>query len=109
MLSGSKKVKTESITCSSLKRERHYDSGYYTLKNELEPPKLGYCDMNNIDCNCDSNDPIWYNDQGVITSMDKLPITSFAYGPLKFDIERANVTIGRLKCQGNISRARAEN
>ena len=46
MLSGSKKVKTESITCSSLKRERHYDSGYYTLKNELEPPKLGFCDMN---------------------------------------------------------------
>ena len=66
-------------------------------------------DVPNIDCNCDSNDPIWYNDQGVITSMEKLPITSFAYGPLKFDIERANVTIGRLKCQGNISRARAEN
>ena len=49
MLSGSKKVKTESITCSSLKRERQYDSGYYTLKHELEPPKLGYCDMNVVD------------------------------------------------------------
>ena len=57
----------------------------------------------NIKCNCDSNDPTWYNDQGVITSMDKLPITSFSYGPLEFDIERANVTIGRLKCQGRIS------
>ena len=55
MLSGSKKVKTESITCSSLKRERHYDSGYYTLKSKLEPPKLGYCDMNNIDYTEDEN------------------------------------------------------
>ena len=63
----------------------------------------------NIDCNCDSNDPTWYNDQGIITSMDKLPITAFSYGPLELEIERANVTIGRLKCQGNISRARAEN
>merc|ERR1712049_7747 len=52
---GSKKVKTESITCSSLKRERHYDSGYYTLKSKLEPPKLGYCDMNNIDYTEDEN------------------------------------------------------
>ena len=55
----------------------------------------------NIDCNCDSNDPTWYTDQGIITSMDKLPITAFSYGPLEFEIERANVTIGRLKCQGN--------
>ena len=49
LISGAKKIKTESITCSSLKRERDYDSGYYTLKNEMEPPKLGYCDMNYVD------------------------------------------------------------
>ena len=51
MLTGTKKVQSESITCSSLKRERHYDSGYYILKDEFEPPtpKLGYCDMNNVD------------------------------------------------------------
>ena len=49
LLTGTKKVKSESITCSSLKRERHYDSGYYILKDESEAPRLGYCDMNVVD------------------------------------------------------------
>ena len=51
-------------------------------------------------CNCDSQDPTWRTDEGTITAKDILPITSFAYGPLSFEIERANVTIGRLKCSG---------
>ena len=56
----------------------------------------------NIGCNCDANDPVWMSDAGIITSMDKLPITAFSYGPLEYEIERANITIGRLKCQGKI-------
>jgi hypothetical protein len=27
-------------------------------------------------------------------------MTAFTYGPLEFDIERANITIGRLICSG---------
>ena len=51
-------------------------------------------------CNCDSKSPTWYSDNGRITAKDLLPIESFHYGPLEFDLERANVTIGRLTCTG---------
>ena len=52
-------------------------------------------------CNCDSKSPVWNSDNGRITAKDLLPIKSFSYGPLVYDIERANVTIGRLSCSGN--------
>ena len=39
-------------------------------------------------------------DSGRISAKHLLPIKSFHYGPLKFDVERANVTLGRLTCQG---------
>ncbi len=52
------------------------------------------------DCNCDANQPDWVQDSGEITAKDFLPITGFAYGPLEFDIEQANFTIGRLRCSG---------
>ena len=51
-------------------------------------------------CQCDGQDPVWRIDQGTITAKHLLPITSFAYGPLVYEIERANFTIGRLKCSG---------
>ncbi len=51
-------------------------------------------------CNCDANKPDWTSDDGIITAKDLLPVTSFNYGPLEFDIEQANFTIGRLKCSG---------
>ena len=53
-----------------------------------------------LPCQCDSQDPTWRTDEGTITAKDILPITSMAYGPLVFDIERANFSIGRLKCSG---------
>ena len=52
-------------------------------------------------CNCDSKSPTWYNDVGRITAKELLPIASFHYGPLIFDLERANFTLGRLTCSGN--------
>ena len=51
-------------------------------------------------CNCDANEPEFSKDAGTITAMDKLPITQFSYGPLQFGLQRANVTIGRLVCNG---------
>jgi hypothetical protein len=53
-------------------------------------------------CNCDAKAPIWAEDQGVITAKDILPIQAFSYGPLTYDSEMANITIGRLKCSGTI-------
>ena len=55
--------------------------------------------MQNV-CNCDAKQPEWFDDNGVITAKEILPITGFAYGPLDFDAEQANFTIGRLKCSG---------
>jgi len=40
----------------------------------------------------------WQVDEGVITEKDLLPITEFAYGPLKYDMEKAKITIGSLRC-----------
>ena len=51
-------------------------------------------------CNCDAKSPVWALDSGRITAKDLLPIQSFSYGPLIYDLERANVTIGRLICSG---------
>ena len=54
-----------------------------------------------LKCNCDAKDPTWYSDTGRINAKKLLPITAFQYGPLKFDVERANVTLGRLTCKGS--------
>ena len=53
-------------------------------------------------CNCDANVPEWAADDGFITVKEILPLTEVFYGPLLYDIERANFTIGRLKCSGKI-------
>lgn len=44
--------------------------------------------------------PVWAADAGIITAKDILPITGVFYGPLIFDLERANFSIGSLKCKG---------
>jgi hypothetical protein len=44
--------------------------------------------------------PIWTEDQGIITAKEILPVMAFSYGPLNYEIEMANITIGRLKCSG---------
>ena len=60
------------------------------------------CDDSELDltCNCDSKSPTWTFDLGRITAKHLLPVTSFHYGPLKYDLERANLTLGRLVCSG---------
>ena len=55
-------------------------------------------------CNCDANLPIWAQDIGYITAKDLLPITQVFYGPLLYDSEKANFTLGRLRCSGICSK-----
>ena len=56
-----------------------------------------------FECNCDAKMPVWTADAGIITAKDILPITGVFYGPLIFDLERANFSIGSLKCKGTTS------
>jgi len=58
------------------------------------------CIEPNLSCNCDAKLSDWQVDEGVITEKDLLPITEFAYGPLKYDMEKAKITIGSLRCSG---------
>ena len=51
-------------------------------------------------CNCDSNEPTPLVDTGLITS-PALPILTIAFGGLRYDIQQASYTIGRLICKGN--------
>jgi hypothetical protein len=60
---------------------------------------------NTFSCNCDAKTPEWAIDSGAITAKEILPITGFTYGPLKFDAEQANFTIGRLRCLGTRSKS----
>ena len=53
-----------------------------------------------FECNCDAKLPDWAMDTGVIEAKEILPITEVFYGPLLFDIEKANFSIGWLRCTG---------
>ena len=76
---------------------------YYVNKHICACGESDSCLSNGIietDCNCDSNLPIWASDDGMITAKDLLPITGVFYGPLLYESEHANFTIGRLRCSG---------
>ena len=55
-----------------------------------------YC----TDCQCNSKKPVWMEDEISTEDFNLLPMKSFVYGPLKYDLQRANVSIGRLSCSG---------
>ena len=59
--------------------------------------------VTDFECNCDAKLPDWTADTGIIESKNILPITEVFYGPLIFDIEKANFSIGWLKCKGLIA------
>ena len=56
--------------------------------------------LQNTEYNCNSKLPTWLSDNEIIDAKDLLPIKSFHYGPLKYSLEAANVTIGKLSCNG---------
>ena len=57
-----------------------------------------------LPCNCDANLPTWQFDEGVITDKNRLPITEFAYGLMKYELQEAKVSIGSLKCFGTTTK-----
>ena len=58
------------------------------------------CVIPELPCNCDAKEPNWVADEGVITDKTILPITEFAYGPMEYDMQKAKIKIGHLKCSG---------
>ena len=102
----------------------NHDNGYWSSFNvsqltffhgnrdDVEEEKSHFCQcgINNtcieprLPCNCDANLPTWQADEGIITEKDILPITEFAYGPLKYELQEAKVTIGSLKCFGTTTK-----
>lgn len=58
------------------------------------------CVLPELPCNCDAKEPNWLADEGVITDKNILPITEFAYGPMEYEMQKAKVKIGHLKCSG---------
>ena len=48
--------------------------------------------------NCDFKNPEKFSDVATITQMDLLPIKSVSYGPITYEFQAANATIGPLTC-----------
>jgi hypothetical protein len=48
--------------------------------------------------NCDFKNPEKFSDVATITQKDLLPITSVSYGPITYEFQVANATIGPLIC-----------
>ena len=61
------------------------------------------CVVPKLPCNCDAKLPDWQVDEGTITDKDLLPMTGFTYGPMKYDLEQAKISIGSLKCSGRLN------
>ena len=53
-----------------------------------------------LPCNCDARKPEWSEDSGLISKKEMLPIKSFNYRPLDYDLQKYSVSIGSLKCRG---------
>ena len=88
-----------------LGQPQHFFSGDHRGDHICSCGETDSCLSNGVltyDCNCDSNLPIWASDDGKITAKDLLPMTQVFYGPLLYDIENANFTIGRLRCTGKL-------
>ena len=48
--------------------------------------------------NCDFKNPEKFSDVATITQIDLLPITSVSYGPITYEFQAANASIGPLTC-----------
>ena len=47
---------------------------------------------------CNSKSPTWMTNKGEVTDISQLPITNIKYGPLKFQEEKINITLGPIVC-----------
>jgi hypothetical protein len=83
--------------------EQHFFTGSHAGEHICECGEDNSCisvSGSEFTCNCDSKIPDWTSDAGIITDMQLLPMVGFKYGPLEFEIEKANFTFGRLQCSG---------
>jgi len=48
---------------------------------------------------CDSKDPTWLVNSGIVEDKTLLPISGVRFGPHKYEIQKAKITIGPLQCQ----------
>ena len=88
---------------NNLGNEQNFFHGNYPGEHRCKCYDTNSCLNNGVteeQCNCDAQLPTWAQDKGVITATDLLPISAVMYGPLSFDIENANFTIGPLRCSG---------
>ena len=76
------------------------DTGEHTCKCGYENSCDIAFDMA-FKCNCDAALPLETRDNGLITDMRQLPITSFVYGPIRTNLGKsAKIKIGPLICKG---------
>lgn len=58
------------------------------------------CDSSSGLCNCNQNDDKWCEDVGLLTNKMHLPVTKLRLGDVGGRKEKANYTLGSLKCNG---------
>ena len=66
------------------------------------------CGMNNTcadpsrACNCDKNDEVWREDNGLLTYKFDLPVSQLRFGDTGSPSEEGYHTLGKLKCYGSV-------
>ena len=55
--------------------------------------------MTNLnESSCDSKEPVWLSNSATIEDRNLLPVSAVRYGPHKYEVYKANITIGPLQC-----------
>ena len=56
--------------------------------------------MTNVnESSCDLREPVWLSNSATIEDRNLLPVSAVRYGPHKYELYSANITIGTLQCQ----------
>ena len=56
--------------------------------------------MTNLnESSCDLKEPVWLSNSATIEDQNLLPVSAVRYGPHKYELYNANITIGSLQCQ----------
>ena len=56
--------------------------------------------MTNLnESSCDLREPVWLSNSATIEDRNLLPVSAVRYGPHKYELYSANITIGTLQCQ----------
>ena len=56
--------------------------------------------MTNLnESSCDLKEPVWLSNSATIEDRNLLPVSAVRYGPHKYELYKANITVGSLQCQ----------